>query len=472
MNDGSLKISKQDLEKDTKDPFKAGLESHQEGRLAEAVDYYLKALQIRPDDAGVWSNMGVALRRLEFPDAGVAALRRALYISPGNMSFMDNLGNALFDDNRIEEALACHSQVVAARPDVAGAHYNYALSLREAGQFEKAIKHLSISADLNPEDAMVRWYRAVSNLHIGKFREGWDEYEIRWKIGEAEERKFSVPQWQGEDLQGKTIYIHGEQGFGDTILTSRFIPLVKKKGARILFDCRAPLHRLFSKIPGADRIIEPGVNPEEPVHYHIPVMSIPRLFNTDLSNIPPPVPLAVSDVLPAAVTDMLAKAKNDIKLGIVWSGSQTFKGNRKRSVQVREFLPLAEIPGVRMFSLQKGPREGELAECGAHSVIWEIGPHMNDFADTAAVINQLDLVLMTDSSVAHLTGTMGRPVWNMLPYLAYWLYMKDRDDSPWYPSMRLFRQPTPGDWDSVFAKVKKELEKAVSLKKKGQWPKP
>jgi hypothetical protein len=226
---------------------------------------------------------------------------------------------------------------------------------------------------------------------------------------------------------------------------------------------------LFQALPGVDRLIG-SENISDKIDYHVPLMSLPALSGTEISSIPPAQNFYVPQKPPAEAARLLNLAQDRFKVGIIWSGSPTYHDNRNRAVPFTRFLPLAEIPGVQLYSLQKGPQEKELVDSGASGLVLELGPHLKDFADTADVLKQLDLVIMTDSSTAHLAGSINCPIWNLLAFRSYWVYLLDREDSPWYPSMRLFRQPQPGDWDSVFKKAATELKKAVHLKKSGMWP--
>ena len=345
---------------------------------------------------------------------------------------------------------------------------NYAVALREFGRFEEALFHLNIVCGMQPDNISVLWDRADTYLHLGRFKEGWESYKVRLKGPEMKDRAASAPLWNGEPLKGKTILIYPEQGFGGTILCSRYIPMVKMRGGRIILECKEPLQRLFSKIPGIDLIVSSG-HSEQDFDYHTPIMALPGIFNTDLNSIPPLPDFFVPDSPPEGAKRLLDLAKGRFKIGIVWSGSITFKNNKKRAVSVERFLPFAQVPGVQLYSLQKGPRESDLRACGGQGLVLDMAPYMNDFADTASILNELDLVIMTDSSVAHLAGSIGTPIWNMLCYQSYWLYLSERSDSPWYPSMRFFRQPEPGNWDAVFKKVITELETAVALKQSGSW---
>ena len=442
-----------------------------EDKFSEAAERYRAVIQTNPGIAVAWSNLGMALRKLGHTEAALGCAQRALDLDPGNPGYLTNLGNVLTDLDRKNEALEAHAKAYQASPNDFLIRKNYAGSLREFAHFEQALFHYDAACAMQPDNDSVKFDRATTYLHLGRFKEGWATFYTRWKMPEAKMRPIEATPWQGQKLEGKTILVHGEQGFGDTVLCSRYMPMVKARGGRVILECKKPLHKLFSTIPGIDRIGEYG-EIDERFDYQVPIMSLPGVFRTDLKTIPPVPKLLVPEKPPAQARKLLELAGDKFKVGIVWSGSVTFKGNKKRAVGVERFVPLASIPGVQLYSLQKGPCEKELYDAGADALIWDLSADLNDFTDTAAILNKLDLVIMTDSSVAHIAGSIGCPVWNLLNYRPYWLYLSYRDDCPWYPSMRLIRQTEPGNWDTVFAKVAVELEKAVTMKAAGQWNKP
>ncbi|MDE1152424.1 MAG: tetratricopeptide repeat-containing glycosyltransferase family protein [Micavibrio sp.] len=447
----------------TPDPaFLAANALLEQSRLEEAAAAYQALLQKNPRDSGCWTNLGLTLRRQEKFEASAACYRRSLELNPRSASTLSNFGNTLVDLDRRDEALAAHKAAVDIDPNSLTFRKNYAIALREYHEFEESLRQFDIIIGLQPDDQKLKWERAMVYLHLGDFERGWPEYEVRWLQGTLKPRKFGVPLWAGESLEGKTILLHEEQGFGDTMLASRYIPLVAARGARIILETKKPLHRLFSTLPGIVAINEPNTTVAA-FDYHTPMMSLPGIFETRLDDIPPPAKLFIPEVPPEAAR-LLALGKGRVKVGIIWSGSTTFARNRKRAVTADRFLPLAEIPGVQLYSLQKGPCEGELDVVGGKGLIPELAPHVQDFADTAAILKQLDLVIMTDSAVAHLAGSVGCPVWNLLCHYPYWLYLTEREDCLWYDSMRLVRQPAPGDWDGLFANVKADLEKIVRAK--------
>ena len=443
---------------------------HKEKKLAEAVAAYEAYLLRRPQDARVWSNLGVALRKLKHFEASEACYRRALEISPGAADYLGNLGNVLKDLDRLDESLEAHRRAVAQLPDNLDLRFNYGLALRESGHFEAALKEFDVCVQQAPDVAKYHWDRALALLHVGRMAEGWESYRWRWQIGELPLPPYETLEWQGEDLSGKTILLFPEQGFGDTILATRFIPLLKARGATVILECKPPLRRLFSGLDGVDRMIEPK-SLMNGFDYHCSLMSLPGLLGADPQNLPPLPRLHIPQAARDKMRPFLRLAGDRFKVGFVWSGSVTFKNNRKRSVPAERFLQLAKVPGVQLFSLQKGPREEDLKELGVGPLVIDIGKRVDDFAETAAVIDELDLVVMTDSSVAHLTGCLRKPLWNLLCYVSYWVYGQSGDTTPWYPSMRIVRQPRAGDWDSVFDRVCRNLAKAVEAKKAGRWPK-
>jgi tetratricopeptide (TPR) repeat protein len=444
----------------------------QQRKYAGAVSLYRKLLEQERNDVLIWGNLGICLRNLHHYDSALACLKRADALSPNAASILRHIATCLCLLNRKAESLETFAKVYRLSPDDFNTHAFYAFALQALDMNAEALPHYKAALAQDPAHVETRWQYAQALLRLGRYKEGWKEFESRWKLDKnspfwlqaEQEKTFTSKRWMGEDLSGKTILIYAEQGFGDTILASRYIPLVKARGGRIIFGCKPPLHRLLHKIPGIDKLVGDDAIGEK-IDYHAPLMSLPGIFRTEISSIPPVAPLYVPETMPAEAARLLGFAQNRFKVGIVWTGNPNFTSNAKRAVPLSRFLPLAEIPGVQLYSLQKGPNEQELVDCGAQGLIPELGPHLNDFADTAAVLKNLDLVIMTDSSVAHLAGSLGVPVWNLLSTGAYWLYLLNREDSPWYPSMRLFRQPEPGDWKSVFERVATELAKAVALKK-------
>lgn len=414
-----------------------------------------------PHVPAFWSNLAVALRHLGQHATALAAALRARELAPGETDFIINTADSLMPLDRVEEAAHLYALALEREPKNALYRRKYGIALRQLEKFDDALKELETAVALKPDDPETLWQRATLHMYLGRFTAGWKDYECRWQRGEKKKPAYRVPQWSGEDLHGKTILLYEEQGFGDTILAARYIPLVKKRGARVIFGCRQPLHDMFSKVPGVDKLVTAGPLGEK-FDYHAPLLSLPGVFNTELATIPPPAPLGIARQIPADAEKRLEAGKGKLKIGIVWSGNTDFKDNFRRAVPFTRFLPLVGVKGTQFYSLQKGLPEKELSDASCRSLVADLAPYLGDFAATAALVSRLDLVIMTDSAVAHVAGSLGVPVWNLLHASPFWIYTQGRDDCPWYPSMRLFRQPAPGDWDSVFIRTAAELRKKVS----------
>ncbi len=455
---------------DAKALRQAATKAHEQNDLAAAITLYRQLLDLAPEDPQSWSNLGVALRKRENFEAAAAAQQRAVQLKPEEGSYWSNLGNALKDLDRVDEAIEAHRRACQLRPREPSWRHNYGVTLREAGRFQEALDEFDAAIRLAPENDNYRWDRSIILLHLGRWEEGWIAYEWRYRLKEMPERRRDYPRWLGEDFTDRTLVLHPEQGFGDTLLATRWLPAVKARGGRVVLISKPPLLRLLQGLPGVDEVVSTEDAKLAGVHTFCSLMDLPRVFMPTPDTAPPPAKLTIPEAARAKAREWLKPAGNRFTVGVVWSGSVTFKNNRKRAVGVERFLPLAELPGVQLVSLQKGPREGDLDSSGASGVMLDVGRKVQDFAETAAVIEQLDLVIMTDSSVAHLCGTLGKRIWNLLNYVPYWLYGWDSETTPWYPSMRLFRQPKPSDWDSVFERVTEELKQAVEAKREGRWP--
>jgi len=428
------------------------IQLHRQGKTDQAIPLYQAFLKRQPSDTAIWCNLGAALRKQKHYQSAVSCYRRALVLQPDDATALGNLANALKDLHRLDESIAIHQQLIAQKPNDVQTLMNYACALRENGQFADALQQLEHAQSLAPNDAGVEWERAQNLLYLGRYSEGWKAYEARWKTGELTLPNFGCPQWSGEAITGKHILLHTEQGYGDTILAARYIPLVKARvgpAGTVTLQCKPELHRLFQTI-GADQLITPTQSANA-IDLHCPLMSLMGCFDTQPDTIPPPAQLFI----PEEAQQKFAYLQSDfplspggrgaegggrlLKIGIVWSGSVTFKNNDNRALPLSAFLPLAEIPNVRLYSLQKGPRFSELKENGAESYIEDIGSQCEDFADTAAAIENLDLIVMTDSSVAHLAASLSKPVINLVQNVPYWLYTLEEGLTPWYMDMRIVK---------------------------------
>lgn len=448
-----------------RDLWNQALKLQRSGQVSDAITLYHRLARVQgKDDPVVWMHLGAALRSQGKHQAALLAARRVLESNPKSAASLGNYANALKDLGRLDEAVKHHHAAVGVDPGSAHARFNLGVSLRESGRMAEALEQFDLVIKLTPDDPRPYFDRALALLHLGRFPEGWDAFETRWGLDEISKAKSDAPEWQGEDFQGRTLVLYPEQGFGDTILASRFLPLVKARGGDVVLICKPELRRLFKYLDGVDRLLDPDDQPET-IDFQCPLMSLPRIFQAAPDNLPSPPQLHVPDDARRKIQPLIERAGNRFKVGFVWSGSLTFKGNATRATSLDRFLELAEVPGIQLYSLQKGPLEHEISEIGAEAVVVDAGSQVNDFAETAAVIEQLDLVIMTDSSVAHLCGALGRPIWNLLNFSPYWLYRMHGETTPWYPSMTLIRQQRPGDWDQVFETVQRRLSQAVAEKR-------
>jgi tetratricopeptide (TPR) repeat protein len=445
------------------------------GRLEEAAARYRLALCHQPGNAAFHNNLGNALIRLSRPDEALLCYQQAMRLQPAEPVYHSNLANALTLAGRPEEAEVCCRQALRLRPAFADARHNLAITLAAQGKFAEALTHNEEALRLEPEHPGVRNCRALWWLQHGDFARGWPEYEWRWAIHGVTRRTFREPLWDGSPLRGRTILLYAEQALGDAIQFIRYAPLVKERGGTVVVECQPALAPLLAGCPGIDRLVPRGSSlPSFDVQAAL--LSLPRLFGTTLETVPANVPyLFVRPDLVAAWHRELA-AEPAFKVGIAWQGSPTFAGDRMRSAPLRHFAPLAGVEGVRLLSLQKGPAREQICSVARQFAVTDLGSTLDEtsgaFVDTAAVIKNLDFVVTTDTSIAHLAGALGVPVWVALSVGPDWRWLLGREDSPWYPSMRLFRQSRPHDWDEVFERMAAELRTTLGLPGSGPAPPP
>jgi|SRR5579883_1620313 len=393
-----------------------------QGRDEEALSCYASALRVRPESAEALSNMGMALQQLGRSEEAVALYHKALTLQPGYAQAHHNLGEALQDLHRPAEAIAAYEQALKLQPDFGDAHCGLAFAL----------------------------------LRQGEMARGWKEYAWRFKRSDAPAQARTLPgePWDGGDPAGRRILIYGEQGFGDTIQFVRYAPLLAQRGAAVAVECQEPLARLFTSLRDVQVVFARG-DPLPDFDSYAPVASLPGLCGTTLATIPAHTPYLHANEVSRRRWRERIPPSEELRAGLVWSANPANQqGRSRRSMEIAELAPVLELPGARFYSLQTG----EAAKEAPQQVV-DLAPELHDFADTAAAIDQLDLVITVDTAVAHLAGALGRPVWVMLPYLADWRWLADRDDSPWYPTMRLFRQPKWGDWRSVSLTVASALDR-------------
>jgi Flp pilus assembly protein TadD len=415
---------------------------------------------LRPDDPQAQFDLGVALKEQGQIEAAVGCYRRALALQPDYPGAHNNLGNALRGLGRLDEAVASLRAAVALQPDYAEAHNNLGIAWQRQGRLDAAIDCYRRSLALNPDIPEVHNNLAMALLARGDLAAGWAEYEWRWKTRQlaAGWRDFARPQWAGEPADGRTLLIHAEQGFGDTLQFCRYAPLAAARGLRVVLEVQPPLVRLLRGLPGIDRVVAHGEALPD-FDLHCPMLSLPLAFGTTLGSIPADVPYLHADAAQAAAWGTrVAAAGEGVRIGLAWAGNpseQTPAGgalDRRRSIDPGRLAPFFAVPGLRFFSLQK---DGPAAP--ADFALTDVMPEMGDFADTAALVANLDLVVSVDTAVAHLAAALGKPVWLLDRFDPDWRWLFGRRDSPWYPTLRIYRQPRPGDWDSVLADVARDL---------------
>jgi tetratricopeptide (TPR) repeat protein len=399
------------------------------GSVEDGVQRYREALALAPDHPGAHNNLGVALVELGRPQEAIAHYRKALAVSPPRPETSNNLGIALERLGRYGEALACYRQALALKPDYTEAHFN----------------------------------RAHALLLTGKFAEGWQEYEWRFAVA-GYDRRFDQPLWAGEPLDGRSILLHAEQGYGDTIQFIRYVTAVAQRGGRVVLEVPRSLVRLAATVTGVAQVVPAGAA-LPPFDCHCPLLSLPRVFDTSLATIPATVPYLFADPERMAYWGSRLPAAR-LRVGIAWQGNPRARMDKIRSIPVREFAPLAAVPGVRLVSLQRHDGLDQLGALPPGVRIETFGPEFDSgpdaFLDTAAVMTQLDLVISCDTSIAHLSGALARPTWVLLAQHPDWRWLAGREDCPWYPTARLFRQKIAGDWSVPIAAVAAALAQLAS----------
>jgi tetratricopeptide (TPR) repeat protein len=412
----------------------------------KAADIVGRAIALSPDDPDLWNTRGVFLRAGGRPAEAVWNYREGLARQPGNAGFWSNLGNALTDLKQLETATACHSRAIELLPDNAEFHRNKAHALIIASRHAEALESINHALRIAPGNISARFDRSMAYLHLGDYARGWVDYEVRYQNAT---RSLPGRPWRGQSFEGRRLVITSEQGHGDAIWSARYFRQVKALGGELIVECHEGLVPLFATMPEIDGLVAVG-KPLPLADYHCHICSLAGIFSPDMAAIPAAPYIATPKGRVGNFAPAMARAGTALRVGIIWSGNLGFGRNKDRAAPLRAFMQAFAHPGVQLYSLQKGPLEKDLATLSKDAPIIDLAPLLNDFADSAAAVSQLDLVVMTDSAIAHLCGAMGKPVWVLLSYEAFWLWLLDRTDSPWYPSMRLFRQQAWGDWGSVF----------------------
>ena len=424
-------------------------------RPAEALASFERALAIRPDHARALNNRGSVLRGLERPAEALASFDKALAVQPDNAETLYNRGIVLRDLMRPAEALACFDQALSIKADHVDALNNRGLLLRDLDRPREALASYDRALSIEPDNAETHSNRSCLRLLLGDLERGFEEFEWRWRVPDFApwRRDFARPLWRGEEsLEGRTILLHAEQGFGDAVQFVRYVPLVAARGARVVLEVPPPLTALFASVPGTARVVGRGEKLPD-FDCHCPLLSLPLAFKTGLETIPAAIPYLSAPPDHVAKWRQRLPQKRGRRIGIAWAGNPNFKGDQTRSPGLARILPLFSLGGVEFLGLQKDLREADRDTLRDIPQVLCLGDNIEDFADTAAIMSLVDLVISSDTSVAHLAGALGKPVWILLQHVADWRWLRDRGDSPWYPTARLFRQPANGDWEGVIRQV-------------------
>ncbi len=463
-----------------------------------ALTCYLQAVEQEPGHSGYWLNAGVALRHMEkLPEAipyfrqalsldgnsrmavihlanalkdhgkfreSVEVYRHYLQFDPDSADAHNNLGIAYGEQDCVEQAISCFRKALELNPNFPEAHNNLGNALIVQGNLEEAIGYLRQALVLKPDYGDAHFNLSVVLLAVGNYAEGFQKYGYRWTRKDVKKPVLSQPEWTGETITEKTILLLAEQGLGDTIQFVRFANQVKQRGAHVLFNCPKSLVSLLSEIPGVDRVICEG-DPLPHFNVYAPLMSLPGILDISLEDVPSVLPVPYLHA-PQAYLDywreqLGERGPGELRVGIAWQGNPIHTGDRHRSIPLRSFIPLASVPGIRLFSFQKTHGVEQISalsdqlslECFPH----DPGRESDPFLDSAALMSLMDVIVTIDSAPAHLAGALGVPTWLACSFKAEWRWLTEREDSPWYPSVRIFRQSKLNVWDDVFERISKAL---------------
>jgi Flp pilus assembly protein TadD len=431
------------------------------GRPEQALESYRQALSLEPEYAEAHHNTAIAMLARQQYAAAAQKCKQAASLAPDSAQVYNTMGFCLQKQGRPDEAIENYKQAVRLAPDFAEAHNHLGVVLSAVDRHEQAIENYSRAVQIDPQYAEAHWNLSLALLLTGRLAEGWKEYEWR-RSPELQmmtyPHHYDLPRWDGSPFVGRRLLVHYEQGFGDTIQFIRYLPMVKARGGAVILEVRKPLVGLLHGFPGIDELVEasPDVKPAADFDMHVSLMDLPGIFGTTLDNVPADVPYLHADSAKARHWRTVLSGDH-FKVGIVWSGSPAYERNHVRSCSLEHFAPLAAVPGVKLYSLQKGAPAAQLKEFAGKIPVTDLADHLHDFSDTAAVIEDLDLIISVDTCVPHLAGAMGKHVWLLLCSAPAWQWMLDRPDSPWYLTMRIFRQTQPDHWHDVFQQVTQEL---------------
>jgi len=449
-------------------------------RFDDAITDYHAAIKRTPGRYEVWNNLGVALKESERFTEALAALRRALILAPKSAETYNNLGAVYQFQGAIRTAADCYRQAIALNPGSCGPHINLGNVAGDCGHSDEALGHYNQALQIDPESAEANYNRALELLRMGRFADGWSVYHWRWQR-KVLRRTFPEPQWDGTDLSTRTILVYAEQGIGDEIMFASCLPEVIERAGQCVIECDPRLVTLLARsfprasvtarpfnVSAVDGMPQPAESELAPFDVHAALGSLPKFFRKDETAFPQ----SGGYIVPDAASVQTWRKRFDIlgthpRVGISWRGGAEPDARRKRSTRLDQWQPILLLPGITFVNLQYGDCQEELAAvqsaCGVTVHDWPDADPLNDLDNFAAQIAALDLVISIDNSTVHMAAAVGKRVWTLLPFASDWRWMRDREDSPWYPSMRLVRQSTPGHWNDLFSRTCRELRTRFSL---------
>jgi tetratricopeptide (TPR) repeat protein len=430
-----------------------------QGQCEAAADCLQNAIQRAPTSAVAYNNLGMVRHEQGQFEVALQHYRQAIQLRPDYAKAHSNLGALLHAQGRLAEAVEHLQHALRLQPDFIEAHSNLGLVLQAQGYVEAAIASFERALQYKPDCVQAHWNRAVAWLLSENFQQGWREYEWRWRRPDSPPPAFPQPRWDGTLFPQQTLLVYAEQGLGDTLQFVRYLPQVAARGQHVVLACQPALVRLLHTCPGVQTLVVKDrlEMADQSFDLHIPLLSLPGIFETTAATIPAEVPYLTAE--PELVQQWHTRlgAEQAFRVGLVWAGNPSHKNDRNRSCTLATLAPLARLPHLTLFSLQTGPAAGQIDQLSPSMALHDVGRTLGDFADTAAVIAHLDLVITVDTAVAHLAGAMGKPVWTLLPFAPDWRWGQHSAHTPWYPTMRLFRQPAPGAWEAVCQSVVEAL---------------
>ena len=436
---------------------------HECGDVGQAKQAYLEALRYRPDFVEALANLGALLMEMSALNSAEALLRRAVQLAPDFSCAHSNLGTVLARQGRFVEAFESFRRVLLNDPSNAVALSSMGFSLDALGDLEGARECFKLALKADPDSALLRFNLSSHLLLEGNFAEGWSWYECRWEVRQftGKPRAYAQPRWQGEDIAGGSIFLFAEQGLGDTLQFARYALLLVERGAQVFLEVQPALGQLLRTLHPAIKVLIKDQEEVPATDWYCPLLSLPKVFGTDLSNVPATVPYLHADKEKAKQWARRLHVPG-LRVGVVWCGNPEHTRDRLRSIPFAQFRQLMGVAQTSVYSLQKGGAAIQVSLADAEPALCDLDSYLLDFTDTAAVVANLDLVITVDTAVAHLAGAMGKPVWILLAHAPDWRWLTVQTESPWYPTARLFRQSSPGDWGETLVQVKKALSALVS----------